>query len=97
MFSIVPAAKCKTGVANLGRNLRIARIDFRRVLEFGKAALPFAAAAVDRSAVLTTVGAIRLEFDNVVELFQPRLVVAITPVIKQRQRLMCFGRFRSDL
>src|SRR6266568_9669947 len=96
MFSITPAEKCNAGFADLGRIPRIARIEFRRSVEFSKRALPFTAAAMNRSADIPTIGATRLEFDGPVEFSQPSIVVTIAPVIKQREREVCIRQSRSN-
>src|SRR5205809_610689 len=88
VFSVTPATKCKVGVADLAVNPRIARIELRRPVEFSKRAFPFTAAAEDRSPVVPTIGATRLEFGDLVEFSQPSIVVTVAPVIKQRHRQM---------
>src|SRR6266481_1218621 len=95
-FSVTPAAKCSVGYADLSGSPRIARIELCRPVELSKRALPFTAAAMNRSAETPTIGATRLEFDDPVEFFQPSIVVTIAPVIKYRQRQMCTRQSRRD-
>ena len=96
MFSVTPTAKRKVRYTDVGRTQSVARIEFRRSVEFSKRALPFTAAAMNRSADIPTIGATRLEFDGPVEFSQPSIVVTIAPVIKQRQRQMCIRQSRSN-
>src|SRR2546425_12781733 len=96
MFSVTPTAKRKVRYTDVGRTQSVARIEFRRSVEFSKRALPFTAAAMNRSADIPTIGATRLEFDGPVEFSQPSIVVTIAPVIKQRQRQMCIRQSRTN-
>src|SRR6266487_2706374 len=96
VFSVTPAAKCNVGCADLGGMPRIARIEFHRSVEFSKRALPFTAAAMNRSADIPTIGATRLEFDSPVDLPQRGIIVTMAPVIKQTQRQMCIRQTRSN-
>src|SRR6266567_600278 len=96
VFSVTPAAKCHVGVADLGGNLRIARIEFCRALELSNGALPFTAAAVNRSSVAPAQGVTRLEFGHPVEFSQPTIVVTIAPVIKHSERQMRIRRSGSN-
>src|SRR4029450_12650026 len=95
VFGVTPAAKCTVGCPDLGGMPRIARIEFHRSVEFSKRALPFTAAAMNRSADIPTIGATRLEFDSPVDLPQRGIVVTIAPVIKQTQRHRCIRESRS--
>src|SRR5438128_12658314 len=96
MFSVTPTAKRKVRYTDVGRTQSVARIEFRRSVEFSKRALPFTAAAMNRSAAIPTIGATRLEFDGPVELPQRGIIVTIAPVIKQTQREMCVRQTRSN-
>src|SRR5437588_216285 len=95
-LSIAPAAKNVVTYADLGSSTRIARIEFRRSVKFRKRALPFTSAAVNCPVQDSRIGVVRLEFHDSVELSQRRIIVAMAPVIKQRQGQMCIRQSRSE-
>src|SRR6266446_943896 len=96
VFSVTPAPKHEVGYTDLSRNPESRWIELRRPVEFSKRALPFTAAAVNRSPVVMTKGATRLEFEGSVEFSQPSIVVTIAPVIIQTQCQMCIRQSRSN-
>src|SRR2546428_3921925 len=96
MFGVTPTAEAKVGRADLGVDRRIARIDFRRALEFSKRAAPFAATAVNKRIQESRLRVVWLEFDSTVKFPQRGIIVTMAPVIKRRQRQMCIRRSRSD-
>jgi TolB-like protein/class 3 adenylate cyclase len=95
-FGITPTAKCIVGHANIAGDRRVARIELRRAVVFSKCAFPLTTATIDRSAVEVAERTVRLEFENPIQFLQSSIIVAIAPVMKQRQRQMCGRRSWSN-
>jgi hypothetical protein len=78
MLCVAPTTNGEVFSAYLVWNPYVARIKFRRPLEFSKRAALFTAASVNRSPVLQAVRVIRLEFDGLVKFFQREIKVMVT-------------------